>query len=350
MTDLETRLRDTMRRHESAAPTAEDVGVRAFRVRTSRRNPRVVHRQRLAHAAFAALLVPVGIGLIAFLVIHGTQRVGSGSSERGPFTVYLIDGSGSTGAPGLVPTEAAGEGPASSASERATAALRALFAQPPSDARGRNAWAGDAVRSVRRAATGWVVDVARPPTVVGSGSAAVALALQQVAWTVSDATRTGVGVRIDVGGTPLRELAGVPVNTDGGPQRHYLRLGERASGWAGEVCGATQSVLVGPRRYVVEAIPPADRTAPTTVRMRVGQTLRWGPNGLCFQTGQVAIQQPLGMKGTGESFTPTESGTVGLDLVGQNETGHCDYVGTSCSTETMLTPRVLGYVRVVVRP
>jgi hypothetical protein len=318
MTDLETRLRSTMRAREAEAPSAEEVRTRAFRVSTRRRRPRSATWRA---AVAAAVAVPVAAGGLTYAVTRGPGQSETGmyAGPSGPATyaVYLVKGADSL--PLL--TRVGGVGAAASPGA-AGAALWTLFAASSGGGR-LNGWAGDRLLGVSSAKDGWHVDVARPPSVpAGASGRLVNAVLEQVSWTLAEATGSDRPVTLSVGGRPLTRLAGQDLYPTGTLDPLILDAAAKTGELYRQRCGSQQYVSVDGVRTPVRTVDtyPLRPDRMTTVTMRAGQTLRWLPEGLClWQGGLGAARAPYDAfhaQGRGASWTPGRPGQWMVTLGG----------------------------------
>jgi len=232
----------------------------------------------------------VAAALTAALVILGVAGCGAGDIDRGASggapcegfaTVYLVDG----GALAARQTPVVGCGyPGAYRRTRVAgmSALQGLFAAHAGEV--ANAWAGDALTDLRRRQGTWIVDVAKPPTAPGESGR---LVLQQLAWTLSGETQSSEPIEVEVGGMPLTSIDGAPVGAVGVPDPTAISP-TGMSAWVRRTCEQPRVyVEAGRRRQGLmaagRAIDPPRHL--TTVTLRVGQRLRWLPDGLCFYQG-----------------------------------------------------------------
>lgn len=154
-------------------------------------------------AVFAVLAVPVAAGGLVFAVTRGANPEVCACPAEGVATVYLIDDGRLTatnvGVVGVEPSP--------------RAVLASLFERAGSDGQ-VNAWAGDKLLGLRRDGPSWLVNVARAPSAPGTPAT---LVLQQLAWTLSDATQSSAPIEVDVRGAPLTVIDGARVGNIGVP-------------------------------------------------------------------------------------------------------------------------------------
>ncbi|HWU19917.1 MAG TPA: hypothetical protein VN088_00210 [Nocardioides sp.] len=292
MTDLETRLRETLRGHAADAPTAAEIaGVRPRTSRARRRAPLL--------AVAATALVVAGAGIAGVQWRHH-QPQPTQPSPTGA-VIFVI------GTPGAREGALEPVGIATPSSDAAT--LEALFTYRPTAGRS-NPWNGVTLTALVHRGGLWRADIDRAPSWTGNDPEAV---MQSLAWTLSTATESTDGILVTVGGTPLLTPRGTPT-ADGVPLYSYLALAGSQVSWPRRTCGSGQYVAVSDghrwtmQNYVPGALGPGARPPK---RVSIGSMLRVLPDGLCFRqadmTGIPERHRPL-------TWVPRHPGRYKLEI------------------------------------